>query len=210
MKPIAIAITALFAVCSQASVSFVYSSSDAAFVSLPIYDDFSGVFPRNTGRPAFVSKSITYGANTNDIGVWQGSQIAQWIASTEVPAFLVTADGDENFTIHPDFAIRRMGFETYTINEAGNPLSVIDAPNVLVIVHTASGDTPLSLNPPPNNHGFLGIISSEPIVSVKWIGMMGGIKDTGITNIRVADAVPEPASLVGLGAGFLLLLRRRR
>ncbi|MCE9558888.1 MAG: PEP-CTERM sorting domain-containing protein, partial [Armatimonadetes bacterium] len=195
---------------AQATVSFVYSSSNPYFASLGLYDDYSGVLPMNTGQGSFVSNSITYSAITADVGSWQGSVLASVLGSTDIPNFLVTANGDENFLVTPGFAVHRMGFETYTINEVGNPLSVAGAPNIVVKVMTSAGTTTLSMNAPTNNHGFLGIISDDAILGMSWYGQLGGVRDTGITNMRISGTVPEPSAIVALGLGAVSLLMRRR
>lgn len=210
MKAIAFSIALFGVTAAHAAVTFVTSASDPAFAPLAVWDSYAGVTPLNTGQASFVSNQIEYLALTNDVGVWRGVDLASVLGTNEIPDYLVTTNGDENFRITPQFVARRIGFETFTINEMGNPLSVAGAPNVLVQVETIAGTTSLSLDPPANNHGFLGIISDDPILSVRWFGELGRVKDTGITNIRVAEAVPEPTTLAALVMGGLTILARRR
>lgn len=58
--------------------------------------------------------------------------------------------------------------------------------------------TPFNLPPPLGNFGFLGIVSDDPILDIEWFGNLGGIRNTGIDNLRFSESVgvvPEPALL---------------
>lgn len=199
---------------SFAGVSFTFNASDPAFAGLAIYDDYTGVSPVDTASSSFTSNGILYSALINDVGVYKGTTLAAVIGSTEIPNRIVSADGDEDILIQPidpSLHLHRVGMETYTINAAGNPLSVPNAPDVVVTVTTTAGTFVQNVTPDPSNHGFLGISSTDEILSVQWFGELGRVKDTGFTNLRVSNqAVPEPTSLAALAVGVTAVLRRRK
>jgi hypothetical protein len=197
---------------ASATVIFVLSETPSGgFGGLPIYETFEGITPKDAELASITSAGITYTPNAGNV----------WVSSPGYPNYgipgltttsILTANGNEYFTITPSFTVRSLGFDIYTINEPGNPNSVFGASNVLVTVTDSGGPTLLSLPPPIGNFGFLGIVSDDPILSVTWQADLGGVRNTGIDNIRVSEAaVPEPATLLLLGSGLTgLALRRRR
>jgi len=214
---------AIAAAPARASVIFVLSETPSAgFESMPVYEDFEAVTPKDTNLTTpIVSNGITYTAVTGcgDPIVCPGNLVV-----TGVPYFnfavpvtsgsILTESGNEYFTIEPSFTVRSLGFDIYTINEAGNPYSVAGAKDVLVSVLTSSGTSVLDVPAPVGNFGFLGIISDDPILEVTWMADLGGVKNTGIDNLRLSEstpAVPEPGTMLLLGSGISgLALRRRR
>jgi hypothetical protein len=116
---------------------------------------------------------------------------------------ILTANGNEHFAITPSFTVRSIGFDIYTINEPGNPSSVGGADPVVGSVMTVGPPVILNLPASVGNFGFLGIVSDDPIVSVTWEADLGGVRNTGIDNGRVADyAVTEPGTPLLIASGL--------
>jgi hypothetical protein len=212
MKAVSVFVLAfvLGSVPAQASIIFVFSQSDAGFGGIPVLEDWESFAPKDSGLGAFSSNGINYLAvnppgnmvvtspGYNNFGI-PGATITSILA----------ANGNENFTLSPTFTARRIGFDIYTINEPNNQFSVPGAQNVEVTVQSSSESALLSLASPPGNFGFLGIVSTDPILSVYWLADLGGVRNTGIDNIRVSDSVPEPGSVLLLAfAAAGILLRR--
>jgi len=216
-----VAVAALVAVPARASVIFVLSETPSGgFGSLPVYEDFEAVGPKDSAQLIFASGGIFYAPVTGcgDFSVCPGNV---WVTGVPYDNFgipgdtsgsILTATGNEYFTVTPFFIVRSIGFDIYTINEPGNLKSVVGADDVIVTVLTAGGPTVLNLPPPVGNFGFLGIISDDPILSVTWQADLGYVANTGIDNVRLSEqAVPEPGTLLLLGSGMAgLALRRRR
>ncbi len=64
-------------------------------------------------------------------------------------------------------------------------------------------------------NGFLGVISTEAFDSItiytKPFGFNGGIwEHLTLDNVKTVTATPEPSSLLLIGAGLLLIARRKR
>jgi hypothetical protein len=205
---------------AQAAVIFV--DSLAAFGASAVIDDFEDFSPKDSFIPgAFTRANLTYEAVScsgtefgqaicpGNLGVSSPGYINYGIAGATTSSIL-TANGNEVFTITPGVALRNLGFDVYTIDDPGFPTSVVGAENVLVSVLTASGTTLHSLTPPAGNFGFLGILSDEDILEVTWRASAGGIRNTGIDNIRVSASVPEPGALFALGLGLVALAARKR
>ena len=197
---------------AAASVIFILSESPSgAFAGLPVYEDFEGIAPKDTSLASITSAGITYAPVVGNVFVSSPGYVNYGIPGATTSSIL-TANGNEHFTISPSFTVRSIGFDIYTINEAGNPNSVPGANPVIVSVTTVGPPVILILPAPVGNFGFLGIVSDDPISSVTWEADLGGVRNTGIDNVRLAEyAVPEPGTLLLIGSGLTgLALRRRR
>ena len=113
---------------------------------------------------------------------------------------ILTASGNENFEGVLTAPTSALGFNVF-LNDS--PFSV----------EFFSGATPLgtlTYDSPPvagDNLGFAGIISDIPITRFVVLAVNGEQINTGVDNIRVAAAIPEPGTwammLIGFGAiGF--------
>jgi hypothetical protein len=207
---------------AQATVVFYLSETPAnGFELLPVLDSFDGVLPKDTGLASIVSAGITYTAVTGcgdpvacPGNVWvTGVPYGNFGIPGDTAGAILTANGNEYFTMTPGFTVRSMGFDVYTITEPGNPNSVPGARDVVVTVLTIGGPSVLNLPAPIGNFGFLGIVSDDPILMVTWQADLGGVRNTGIDNIRVSETaapIPEPGTLLLLGSGLTGLAMRRR
>jgi hypothetical protein len=220
--PVVAAVLALSGSPAQATVVFVDSLGSSGFGSLAVLDDFEVFAPKDTSIFVPVSRfGLTYApvtvCSTDCPGnIFVSSPGYANYGTPPTTSSILTANGNEFFTITPDSDLRRIGFDVYTINDPGNIFSVPGAVNVQVSVLTIAGTTSLSLAPPAGNFGFLGIVSDDPILQITWEANLGGVHNTGIDNVRVSDTVgstvPEPATglLALLGLAALAAQRRLR
>jgi hypothetical protein len=215
-----IAATVTLAAPAQAVVVFVLSETPSGgFESLAVHESFEGAPVKDSPLASFVSAGITYAPVTGcgDATACPGNV---WVSSPgysnygipgNTTSSILTATGNEYFTVTPGFTVRSLGFDIYTINEPLNPKSVGGAAPVLVSVLTSGGLTSLNLPAPIGNFGFLGIVSDDPILSLTWQANLGGVRNTGIDDIRVSEhAVPEPGTLILIGSGLATMALKRR
>jgi hypothetical protein len=121
---------------------------------------------------------------------------------------LLTASGNENFEGILTIPTLALGFNVF-LNDSPYTVTFLSGVNVL---GTLTFDNPLV---PGNNLGFAGITSDIPITSFQVLAFNGEQINTGVDNIRVADAgfVPEPTSWMMMILGFGAIgaaLRRTR
>jgi hypothetical protein len=179
-----------------------------------VLEDWELFAPKDTPVGAISSNGINYVSIVppGNLVVTSPGYINFGISGATTTSILA-ANGNENFEFFPTFTARRIGFDIYTINDPSTLNSVPGAQNVQVTVTSSSESALLSLASPPGNFGFLGIVSTDPISSVYWLADLGGVRNTGIDNIRVSDSTfnaPEPGTLVFLGLSLLGLAMRRR
>lgn len=195
---------------AEASISFVASTAQSGFGSLAVYEDFEGVSPKDAALSSFTSGVVTYTGETGSNVFVSSPGYANYGISGSTISSILTSNGDEDYTLTFSQTVKRIGFDTYTIDAAGAPNSVGGAPPVELTVVTTAGTFTHSVVAGPDNQGFVGVVSDEAILSVNWYGRLGGVRNTGIDNVRLSEAVPEPGTMAALGLGLAALGRKRR
>ncbi|MDE5100011.1 MAG: hypothetical protein O4861_17405, partial [Trichodesmium sp. St16_bin4-tuft] len=119
---------------------------------------------------------------------------------------IITANGDEDFTVEFGTPTEAVGFDTYLNAYGPATVSVFGANNLL--------DT-FVLNQDPTTVGFLGILASEEISCIRWTTVNGGKINTGIDNIIQGSKIdnkstPEPSLLIGIVSTFVIALLSRK
>jgi len=216
--PITLSTVAIFSSCLMGfTVRSAYSAtifySDFASFDLAtdtaLVEDFE-TFP-STGviLPSFTSNGNTYTGLT-------GNPFPNVIVvSTSNPNFsfplsssVLTANGDEDFTVDFGSPQKALGFDTYLNSDGPATVSVFGSSGLLdTFIHSHD----------PTTVGFLGIAAAEAITSIQWTTVNGRVINTGIDNIRQGEptsvehtSVPEPFSVLGLFAvGSLIAMKRR-
>lgn len=176
-----------------------------------LVEDFEAFSPKDRALPSFVSNNNTYIglAGARFPNVWVSSPGYRNYGVPVTTSSILTATGDEDFRIEFGTPTEAVGFDTY-INAFGPA-------NVEVFGATGLLDT-FELNHDPSTVGFLGILASEEISSIRWYSTNGGIVNTGIDNIIQGSSrsVPEPTSAISLitfgvlGVGSRLLKRKQQ
>lgn len=97
---------------------------------------------------------------------------------------VLTAHGNEDLTFTFSGGCAgptAVGFDTYT-NRFGPP--------TVRVVDSDGNITAFTLKQPSDSLGFFGIVSSKPIVSIRWLATGGQIADSALDNVRVGNRLP--------------------
>jgi hypothetical protein len=198
---------ALLATPARANLVFFtdFSSFDAAS-DTTIVEDFENVFPRSTPLSSFVSQGNRH------IGLAGIDLLSQpfpnvylappgatsFMVGTPTTSTVLTANGDEDIRVELGSPVTAVGFDT---DNAVSPATV-------EVIGAGGSLGTVILNAAPNQVGFLGFVSTDPIAGFRWTTGLGAIVDTGFDNVRLGSmtAVPEPLSVLILGVGFLGML----
>lgn len=189
--------------------SFTDIGSFNAAASTTLVEDFEAFSPKNMILASFVSNGNTYtGAPGPNVFV-SGPGFTNYGLLGATTTSILTASGDEDYVVDFGSPSEAVGFDTY-LNEFGPAtVRVFGAANTLLDTINHTHD--------PTTIGFLGLVADEPIHSIRWTTVDGGIINTGIDNILQGDAIrvnnnnaiPEPASFALVMMGGFSLLRRR-
>lgn len=179
-----------------------------ALTDTTLIEDFEAFPLKNQPLSSFVSNGNTY---TGHAGVPYPNVFVSSPGYTSygVPittSSIITANGDEDFTVEFGTLTEAVGFDTYLNAYGPATVSVFGANNLL--------DT-FVLNQDPTTVGFLGILASEEISSIRWTTVNGGKIDTGIDNIIQGSRIdkkstPESSLLIGIVSIFVIAVLSRK
>ncbi len=206
----ALAALALAASAAQAASPTLYGNRAAFLAATTAHQvqDFEGFADGTSLAGVSVLPGVTISTNLDSIAVFQGSG--------DKEAFATSRDGPEAWY---DIAIRggalAFGFDV----DAFDPATPGPA---FLSFFFADGDTTyteipiLPVNPTENDPLFFGIVSSVPVIGIRWAEgpELGGsmcCEETALDNLVLAAPVPEPTTTaLFLGGAALLAAARRR
>ncbi|NER06930.1 MAG: hypothetical protein F6K17_32285 [Okeania sp. SIO3C4] len=200
---------------AHASTMFFTDFNDFdALANTTLVEDFEAFAPKNQRLSSFVSNGNTYTglAGASFPNVWVSSPGYTNYGVPVTTSSILTATGDEDFTVEFGTPTDAVGFDTY--------LNAFGPATVSVFGTTGLLDT-FVLNHDPTTVGFLGILASEEISSIRWTTVNGRRINTGIDNIVQGTKIeststPEATSALSLialgvlGFGSRLLKRISR
>ena len=174
-----------------------------ALTDTTLIEDFEAFPLKNQPLSSFVSNGNTYTGHPN---VFVSSAGATSYGVPITTSSIITANGDEDFTVEFGTLTEAVGFDTYLNAYGPATVSVFGANNLL--------DT-FVLNQDPTTVGFLGILASEEISSIRWTTVNGGKINTGIDNIIQGSKIdskstPEPSLLIGIVSTFVIAVLSRK
>jgi hypothetical protein len=198
---------------SAANAQLIYYTNLASFsaaTNTTLVEDFESITPRETSLPPFTHNGNKYTGIAAPLYIAAPGDTNPGPSAFGVPitpSSVLTANGDEDFTV--DFGTPKsvVGFDTYT-NNFGPAIIKIYGPGGLLDTYSLTQDS--------TKVGFWGVVASVPITTIRWTTTNGRTINTGIDNVRVGDisAVPEPGAvgllLAGAMTGAGLFLRRCR
>ncbi|OZH53408.1 hypothetical protein AFK68_17815 [Hydrocoleum sp. CS-953] len=167
-----------------------------ALTNTTLVEDFEAFSPKDRRLPSFVSNGNKYIglAGVPEPNVVVGSPGYTNFGVPVTTSSILTATGGEDFTVEFGTPTEVVGFDTY--------LNAFGPATVSVFGTTGLLDT-FVLNHDPTTVGFLGILASEEISSIRWTTVNGRSINTGIDNIVQGTEIdntstPEPTSALGL------------
>ena len=174
-----------------------------ALTDTTLIEDFEAFPLKNQPLSSFVSNGNTYTGHPN---VFVSSAGATSYGVPITTSSIITANGDEDFTVEFGTLTEAVGFDTYLNAYGPATVSVFGANNLL--------DT-FVLNQDPTTVGFLGILASEEISSIRWTTVNGGKINTGIDNIIQGSRIdkkstPESSLLIGIVSTFVIAVLSRK
>jgi hypothetical protein len=188
--------------------SFSIYTTESAFtsaVSTTLVEDFESVSPKDAALATLTHNGLTYtpfaGSPTPNVFV-SSPGYTNYGAGVPQPTTtsILTANGDEDFLVTLAAPTLAVGFDRY-LNGLGPATVRYYSYGTLVVTVLYASNT--------DDQGYLGLVSSDPITSFRWTTTLGGRLNTGIDNIRVGPPVPEPAPVLLVGCGLVLLGVRR-
>ena len=173
-----------------------------ALTNTTLIEDFEAFPQKDQALSSFVSNGNIYTGNSN---VWVSSPGYTNFGVPVTTSSVLTATGNEDFTVEFGTPTEAVGFNTYLNPYGPATVSVFGANNIL--------DT-FVLNQDSKTVGFLGILADEEISSIRWTTVNGGIINTGIDNIIQGSkinnkSIPEPSLLLGIISTFAITVLSR-
>ncbi|MHC4396608.1 MAG: hypothetical protein ACYS1A_13225 [Planctomycetota bacterium] len=171
-----------------------------------VLEDFESVPTKNSPLHSFTSNGNTYiglaGAPYPNVFV-SAPGFTNYGLAYPTSSSILTANGDEDFTVDFGSPSTVLGFDTY-LNGFGPASIEIHGSTGLLDTFTLSHD--------PSIVGFFGVVSDMPIYKIRWTTTNGRVINTGIDNIRPGTTIPAPGAVVlgSIGLGCVTWMRRRR
>lgn len=159
-----------------------------------VVEDFEAASPKDVPIPFYSAHGITY---TGHAGVPFPNVylLLPGSSNTGVPSTtstILTTNGDEDITVDFSAPTLAVGFDTYL--NADGPASVM--------VYGASGLlSTIQHSHNPKEVGFLGLVASEPITSIRWTTSRGSVINTGFDNVRLGT--PDLARALRIAGGLM-------
>jgi len=183
-----------------------FTTFDSA-TTVTLAEDFEAFPNKDVALASIYSNGISYTPIPPTTNVWVSSPgYTNYGINGATTSSILTATGDENFLITPDDALAAIGFDIYLNQYSPSYVTINGASGILGSYDLSSASH--------SEVGFLGVTSSEAIISLEWFTTGGGIENTGIDNIYtqkfVSTSVPEPASIALVGLGLIGLAATRR
>ena len=188
------------------AITLYYNQSDFdSAVTTSLLEDFESIspIPKDFPLASFSHNGVTY------TGLAGSPFPNVWVASPGYPNFglgvgitttsILVANGDEDIQMDFSMAPLAVGFDVYFNGLGPVTLSVTNTAFTAIFTDSRLLD----------NKGYYGIVSTDPILSIRFTSTDGGLLNTGVDNIAIAS-VPEPTTLALLGAGVLGLGRLRK
>ena len=200
-----VASAAATATAENAYASTMFFTDVNAFDALTnttLIEDFEAFPQKDQALSSFVSNGNIYTGNSN---VWVSSPGYTNFGVPVTTSSVLTATGNEDFTVEFGTPTEAVGFNTYLNPYGPATVSVFGANNIL--------DT-FVLNQDSKTVGFLGILADEEISSIRWTTVNGAIINTGIDNIIQGSkinnkSIPEPSLLLGIVSTFAITVLSR-
>lgn len=108
---------------------------------------------------------------------------------------MLTATGNEDWVATLASPAYALGFDVY-LNEWPLNLSFFNGTTLLGTINFGA------TGPDANHEAFAGISSAEGVTSFRWEALNGQYHDTGIDNVLLAPALPEPSTWAMMLIGF--------
>lgn len=196
------------ALAAQTQAALIFYSNQASFLastSAIMIEDFELFGPKNVPIHSFSHKGLTFIGHAGDyfpnIAVTSPG-VGLFGLPTPTSSSVLTAFGNEDFTLRLGTPATAIGFETY-LNQYG-PATI----GIFGIDGAILGS--YALEHPQTQIGFFGVASNaDAIGSIRWITAGGRFINTGIDNICVGEwippvpPVPEPGTMALFGIGLL-------
>lgn len=219
MKRALVSAVAILTMSSGANAQTTFSNEAAFNAAAPgavIIENFEDspagmrdiLLPSYTGPGGEISFTPFDGSPTPNVFIANAGYNNFGAGQNPTTSIILTANGNEGFDGTLASAAYALGFNVY-LNDSPFTVSFF---NGLTALGVLTFDSPLD---PGNNLGFAGITNDGGVTSFRIQAVNGQNINTGVDNILIQAAIPEPGTwafmLLGFGAvGVSLRFRRSR